>query len=306
VNCEQANQIPIVQILDTLGHQPKRKASNYYKYLSPFRPERTASFTVYLATNHWHDFGTEEGGRAVDVVIKHLQQQGEAHTIPDALRWIGNMQGDKPLIRSVPVECHTPKDSNLILKATYNVKHPALIQYMQHRGIPEILTQSYLKELRLYNKESKKSFFALGFQNEAKGYDFRNKFLKGCIGPKDISFIRGTKEHQDKIHLFEGGTDFLSRLRIKGVKRLEDDSIVLHSLAMLKKAAPFIQNYTYKTVFTWLDNDKSGERATANVSDFCKTQNDLMHKPMSHQYRDHKDLNDFLVAKLSLKNRGIQ
>lgn len=270
-------------------------------YLSPFREEKTASFSVNLEKNYWHDFGTDEGGDTVAFGVKHLKAYNEPHTTSDSLRWIGNMSGMKPTIRPVPVEVYPPTQETLYLKAAYNIKHPALINYIESRGIPEPLAATYLKELRIYNQESKKSFFALGFKNESNGYDFRNKFLKGCVGPKDISFIRGTKEVQDKIHVFEGGTDFLSKLRIKGVRRLEDDSLILHSLSMLKQAPPLIQNYTYKTVFTWLDNDKSGDRATVNISDFCSSQAGLLHKPMNHQYKDHKDLNDFLVAKLALQ-----
>lgn len=305
MNITTANQIPIVQILDTLGHQPKRKTAKYYQYFSPFREEKTASFSVNLEKNYWHDFGTGEGGDTVALGVKYLKTHFESHTVSDALRWIGNMSNVKPTIRPVPIEAYPSTTQTLQLKAAYNVKHPALINYMAHRGIPEGLAAFYLKELRIYNRESKKSFFALGFKNESNGYDFRNKFLKGCIGPKDISFVRGTKEIQDKIHLFEGGTDFLSKLRLKCLLKLEDDAIVLHSLSMLKEVPPLIQNYSYKTVFTWLDNDKSGEKATINVSDFCKTIAGLTHKPMNHQYKEHKDLNDYLVAKLAPKKEGV-
>lgn len=301
MNITQANQISIVQILENLGHQPKRKTAKYYMYLSPFRLEKTASFSVSLENNYWHDFGTGEGGDTVAFAVKQLKEQKEPHTVSDALRWIGNMSGNMPAIRPVPAEVYPSTEYTLNLKAAYNIKHPALIQYIESRGIPEPLAAAYLKELRIYNQQSKKSFFALGFKNESNGYDFRNKFLKGCVGPKDISFIRGTKAVQDKIHLFEGGTDFLSKLRMKAVMKLEDDALVLHSLSLLKQAPPLIQNYTYKTVYTWFDNDKSGDRATHNVTEFCKTQNEVMHKCMRHQYQDHKDLNDFLVSKLGLK-----
>lgn len=300
VNSEQAKTIPIVRILEILGHQPKRKTSKYYTYLSPLRPERTASFSVSLDKNYWHDFGTGIGGSIIDFAVEHLKSQNEACTVSDALRWIGNLAGTAPCIRPVPVECHPDAESTLVLKAAYKLTHPALIQYVQHRGISEKLALTYLKELKIYNRETRKPFFALGFRNEENGYEFRTNFLKGCLGAKRISFIRGTREVRDKIHIFEGFMDFLSALQFRGTKRLAQDTIVLNSLSLLKQATPYIQGYGYKIAYTWLDNDKSGDKATQNIGEFCVTEPDLRHRPMNNVYKNHKDVNAWHMHKLSV------
>jgi hypothetical protein len=43
---------------------------------------------------------------------------------------------------------------------------------------------------------------------------------------------------------------------------LEEDSIVLHGLAMDKVAKKFIKTKFYKKIFLFLDNDESGKQAT--------------------------------------------
>lgn len=62
MNIEEIRGIPITDFLAQLGHEPKRQRGDEYRYLAPYREERTASFQVNIRKNVWHDFGTGRGG----------------------------------------------------------------------------------------------------------------------------------------------------------------------------------------------------------------------------------------------------
>ncbi|HYF32501.1 MAG TPA: toprim domain-containing protein [Chitinophagaceae bacterium] len=300
MNIEQAKSIALSAILDKLGFKPAKHRVKETIYLSPLRDENTASFHVHHAKNVWFDHGTSEGGDIVDFVCAWLKSKGEAHTIRDALRWLANMGDLAPFIAPVNGIDNTPEDNKLILKKVSAIQEKGLIHYLESRGIPLVIGRAYLKELRVYNQESCKTFFALGFKNEDDGYELRNKLFKGCIRPKAITFIRGEKEKPQAIHVFEGFMDFLSLIAENQGKRLRDDAIILNSLSCLKQATPYIKNYGYEKVYTWMDNDKAGQKATAALDAFLETEPGLMHKPMNRCYALHKDLNAAYMHKLGL------
>lgn len=69
MNIEQAKQIPIVEVLDRLGHTPHRQVRDQLWYFSPFRSEATPSFKVNPIANLWYDFGEGRGGDVIDLVM---------------------------------------------------------------------------------------------------------------------------------------------------------------------------------------------------------------------------------------------
>ncbi|MDQ2719450.1 MAG: CHC2 zinc finger domain-containing protein [Bacteroidota bacterium] len=66
MNCEQANQIDLVDYLCALGFNPKKISREDHWYLSPFRQEKEASFKVNKNKNVWYDHGLGKGGSLVD------------------------------------------------------------------------------------------------------------------------------------------------------------------------------------------------------------------------------------------------
>jgi len=160
--------------------------------------------------------------------------------------------------------------------------------------------KQYLDEIRILNKETEKTFFALGIQNEEAGYEIRNPVFKGCLGAKAITFIRGTKPRPEGINLFEGFMDCLSIITSQGSKRFEDDTIILNSLSCLKQATPYIQNYGYRTGYTYMDNDAAGRKATTAWAEYFKKQPQLEHSPMNGLYAPHKDVNAWHMNKRGL------
>lgn len=300
MNIDQAKEIPIVEILSKLHIQPAKANNHKLLYLSPIREEKTPSFWVDTKTNRWHDFGDGRGGDLVDLVCAYLKFTKEEYTVSDALRWIKNMGLGPFEFAPIQAEHLEEEGAGLILKAKKPIQHLGLIQYLEKRGIPLKLAHQHLKEVRVRNPRTGKSFFALGIQNEEGGHELRNPFFKGSLGPKAISFIRGREPKPKTIHIFEGVFDYLSAVAQTKHNGFKGDAIVLNSLSCLKQIAPYIQNYGYRVAYSWLDNDKAGECATTSLSEFCQTQDDLTHRPMNRIYAPHKDVNAWHMHQLGI------
>lgn len=300
MKAEQANAIDLSIILRIIGCLPTRQCGAEYWYCSPFRKERTPSFHVNLRKNVWFDFGESRGGTVVDFICAWLDFSKEDHTVTDALRWIDNMQEKGPL------EAYSREDLvnygvTLELKKTGALQNAAFINYLHSRGIPLSCARKYLREAHIHNGNTGKIFQALAFRNENGGFELRNKFFKGCIAPKGISFIRGKKILPEEIHVFEGFMDFLSALVHQKSNSFEGDAIILNSTACLHEAFPYIRNYSYKTLYSWLDNDAAGQKATLALHDLALKDGNFIVKPMNEIYAPHKDVNTWHMQKLELK-----
>ena len=294
MNAEQANKITLISILETIGIVVAKQKGNEYWYLSPFRKEKTASFHVNISKNIWFDHGEGKGGTVIDFVCHYLKSSQESDTIVDALRWLRNMHPIQPLVsREDSVKC----ESDLDLRRVSVLQNPLFISYLNSRGIHFTLAKRYLKEAAIYNKKTGKTFQAICLRNENGGYELRNKFFKGCIAPKGISFIRGSKFLPEDIHIFEGLMDFLSALTHEKRSQFDGDVIILNSISCLKEAFVYIGNYSYKTIYTWMDNDTAGDKTTKAIDEFVKGQSDLKFIPMNKIYKKHKDINEWLTRK---------
>jgi Toprim-like/CHC2 zinc finger len=304
MNIDQAKAIPIAEILLKLNLKPTRQANNETWYLSPLRKEKTASFHVHNKRNWWYDFGIGIGGDGIELVQQYLKSQKECHTVSDALRWLHNMVGNPSVIQPIDqpvetIEAHS-KIRKLVIKSVKDVQHPGLIRYLEKRGIPLSVAKSILKEVRIKNVETDKNIFALGLLNEEDCYEVRNPFFKACIDRKDISFIRGSQPKPKGIHIFEGFMDYLSFLTQQNGKSLEDDTIILNSIACIRQATPYIKGYGYTIAYTYMDNDLAGQKATKSLEAFLKTEEGLVHKAQNKLYAPFKDVNAWHMHSLGL------
>ena len=134
------------------------------------------------------------------------------------------------------------------------VKHPKLLLYFTERGLQPSDASPFLSEV--YYRVSEKCFFALGFPNDAGGWELRNSYFKGCFAPKAISTIKGTDSH--KLQLFEGFMDFLSWRKLH--PEVQAESIILNSLTLLPKLIPSLHPYAIIEIF--LDHDEARDWAT--------------------------------------------
>jgi hypothetical protein len=65
------NSTDLLSIVTTLTGVNGRKENRCYKFLSPFRSEKTPSFAVYPDSNTWFDFGTGEGGDVINFLMRY-------------------------------------------------------------------------------------------------------------------------------------------------------------------------------------------------------------------------------------------
>jgi hypothetical protein len=299
---DHAKTIPISNILDKLNIKPKKINQSKGLYLSPIRKVTEPSFWVYFGNNRWYDYKLSKGGDPIDFAIQFLSQSNESHTIVDALRWLQNMADDKFSVPNIPADAVDTysEEPVLVLRSLHSISFKGLIVYLEKLGIPLSLAQTCMKETRVFNKNTGKTFFALGVKNENGGYELINPFFTGCIKPRTITFIRGTKPQPRGIHVFKNVIDYTSLLAELEYSSFEHDTILLNSLSCAQLAVPYIQNYPYQTMHTWLDNDLAGHQATNILSKFAVTQPSLTHLKMNKVYAQFKDISEWSIHKNGL------
>ncbi len=301
MNIEQAKTIPLQTILERMNAPLSRQTAHEAWYHSPFRQERTASLHVHLGKNVWYDFGEGKGGDGLALVCAYLQAGGEAATIVDALRWLGNMTGNLLPLKEKGFVRHFEPDTGWLLKSVKPIEHLALIRYLELRGIPLPLAKRHLKQVHAKNLQTGRGIFALGLRNEEGGYELRNPFLKSSIAPKTITFVRGPVPKPDGIHVFEGVMDFLSAAADCPEQQLDGDAIVLNSVANLNDAVPYIKGYGYRTLHSWMDNDPAGEKARQALYKLARNEPGLLHQPQNALYAPHEDVNAWRMHRLGLR-----
>lgn len=182
-------------------------------------------------------------------------------------------------------QSYTPRRVQRVDSIEYTVhelEHPALLDYLNSRGIPANLAKRLCKEIHIGR------LFFIGFPSQNGGYELRNKLSKRSLGNKNISVL-GTG---DKAIIFEGFIDYLSHLRIYGF--LEDHKyIVLNSVCNLQKVIDYFNVFGLpQHIQLWLDNDDAGRNAAIFLTE--KLQCSI--EDMSSVYASYNDVNDWLVA----------
>lgn len=164
------------------------------------------------------------------------------------------------------------------------LENPKLIAFLQSRKIDIQTAKSFCKEI--HYQIGGRNYFALGFPNDAGGYELRNPQFKGCIPPKEITtFDRKTAT----VNLFEGFMDYLSLLTLQA-KQADVTAVILNSINKLDKAVPFLSKHTKINAF--LDNDEAGKQALQKLQKL-----NLPVADISKRYADFKDVNDYLCGK---------
>ena len=87
MNARQANKIPITNYLEVKGILPTKTTNNYSMYHAPYRKDNQASLKVSHQENLWIDFGTNEGGTLIDLVLKIYPDK----TISEAISGSGSV-----------------------------------------------------------------------------------------------------------------------------------------------------------------------------------------------------------------------
>jgi len=161
---------------------------------------------------------------------------------------------------------------------------PQLINYLAKRKIPYSVADKYCREVRYQMND--KVYYGIGFKTDSGSFEIRNPFLKSASSPKSITSF---KNSCNEVSVFEGFFDFLSYKVLEETNSLpKTDYIVLNSLSFFEKSRPAMESYNQ--VKLYLDNDKAGQncsRLALSLSNKYKDESSL--------YKNHKDLNDWLV-----------
>lgn len=287
MNIDEIKKISLVEFLNQLGYQPTGRDSKGLWFYAPYRSERKPSFHVNPNRQVWFDFGTGAGG---DIFSLAGEMSGET----DFLRQADYIAEKMRLPIAKPY-----KPTPFVEEPTFeNVKvsrltSPALLKYLSDRGITRDIAQRYCVQVdyKLHGKD----YYAIGFENNALGYELRNPFFKGSYPPKHITHIANGNA---RCNVFEGFIDFLSAERLGFNDGM--DSVVLNSVSNVVKAIKPLADYT--VIQCYLDNDVAGRAALARLR--REFGDRVMDK--SALYPDNKDLNDYLMSLYPKKSSKLK
>ena len=278
-------QIAITDYLQQQGYAPARVQGIHYWYYSPLRNERTPSFKVNTERNQWYDFGSGEHGDIIDLVCALHRC-----TISEAIRLLSGAKQVAHQDFSFGGKRKTSKHKLEII-SVQSLTNPYLLRYIAERKISLSIANRFCSEIRYNN--TNRTYYAIGFANDAGGWEIRSPYFKGCIAPKAITTIsKGT----DVLQIFEGFMDFLSWQTLNPSSTC--DTIVLNSLALLPRIQEKLKNY--KQVESFLDNDEAGRKTFEVLKQFCPSIIDG-----SVRYQTQKDLNEWLVAQSKVKEKQM-
>lgn len=288
---------------------PVKETSNSALYHSPLRADSNASFKVDLAKNLWIDYGTNEGGTLIDLVmlldnatlyqticklekiyksaeIGLNNQTSEQTNVPTLIR--SNIGTDS-------FSFHGKESTPLItIERVAKLVHPALLQYLDKRAINVDLARKYCKQVHYTTND--RNYFAIGFKNDSDGWNLRSEYFKGCTS-MDISTCRAVDRNTALV--FEGFMDYLSYLSMNNLGKSTNNIIVLNSTSNLNKAIDIIKSHD--KVYTYLDNDEGGRKVTQLINQVCK-----IHVNKSTEFANFKDLNEYHVANQRARKQEVK
>lgn len=273
MNCEQLKEkVSIISVLESFNLFPTKQNSKTAFYFAIDREEKTPSLCVDFVKNKAFDFGT---GKSYDVVS--IVQLMNKSSVSEALQYLEKFDISENSLNMTKSE----SDKNYEILEVKEIAHPALIQYLKSRKVFE--QRNLVKEI--YYQINGKIYFGIGFYNNSGGVEIRNKYLKICLGKKDVTLIKNLKNDKKEICIFEGYFDFLAYLNLANVQSSNSDSdfLILNSIAMFFKVEEELNKY--EKIVLFLDNDLNGKSLTdliigkyENVEDCSKlywTFNDL-------------------------------
>lgn len=204
MNIQEVKQIRIADYLQSLGYTPVKQQGSSFWYKSPLREETDASFKVNTELNKWYDFGLGKGGNIIALAA-------ELYHTEDVTCLLKRIEERTPYIRPASFSFGKQQSDN----RTYRVlrvgelSSPALIAYLQERGIDIELAKRECKELRFENAD--KPYFAIGFPNMARGYEVRNRDTSRDVSPRRTSPISDSKKSHEPSVIFSRASWIISR-----------------------------------------------------------------------------------------------
>lgn len=269
---KEAKAIDMVSYLSNAGIEPAKIKGDNFWYLSPFRNEKTPSFKVDRKLNRWFDFGEGKGGSLIDFIMRSDQIE-----IPEILKKLDELNLSAVSVNEVK------SDTGIEIISAKPITSLALIRYYQSRRISTEIANQFLCEVDYCNKA--KNYYALGFKNDAGGYELRSPYFKGSSHPKAPTLF---KNQSDYLAVFEGVFDYLSFLTItENQEQVSRDFLVLNSTSFFDQQLPLMQSYD--RVHLFLDNDPTGDKWTAKAI-ALNPEKFVDERPL---YKGYKDVNNW-------------
>ncbi|MEZ2334731.1 hypothetical protein AB6735_03815 [Mucilaginibacter sp. RCC_168] len=290
---ELKDQASLVDFLANLGYQPVKKYGREKLYISMLRENDTKpSLSVNDELGVWFDHGTRKGGNIVDLGLAMWSHLSFGEVI-QKIHSVCNLSvaDKKPTRPRISV-----KVPNYVVVETKPIgTHSTISEYLKSRRIFD-QAKDILLEIYYYVKDQKgeqKHFYAAGWKNEKGSWEVRNKYFKGCLGNKAISFI-----HRDlkKAVVFEG---FINYLSWKCENPLADHSvIVLNTIALLSEGIEKAKAFSCLEIY--FDRDLSGLTASKEFIKALPYATDR-----SNAFEGFNDYNDKLVAANKLSGQKL-
>ena len=142
---EESKNIKLADYLHSLGYNPIKQQGKSLWYKSPLREEQEPSFKVNTDRNLWYDFGAGKGGN----IIALAQELYASDSLPYLLNRIAEQAPHvRPVSFSFRQRRTEPSFQHLEVR---ELSHPALLRYLQGRGINLELAKRECKELHFTN-----------------------------------------------------------------------------------------------------------------------------------------------------------
>ncbi|KAA6330782.1 DNA primase [termite gut metagenome] len=163
--------ISIKQYLQKKGINPTIERGYYGMYGSPLRKDNHPSFKVDYRLNVWYDFGTNEGGSIIDLIMKM-----EGYSLKEAAaklekEYVG-IELDSFSFHRNNINDSIPSfgnESSLFVLKILPITHPTLIDFVRERKIDLELANLYCKEI--HYRINSRNYFSIGFRNDKDGYE---------------------------------------------------------------------------------------------------------------------------------------
>lgn len=281
--CEEAKQqIKLIDYLAALGFHPEKVSGHDFWYLSPLHDEKTASFKVNNKINAWKDWGTGESGTIIDFGVKyHLCSVSQFLEKLSAFQFIPNAERPTHESKTTVID----QEKKISITKVQDLSSFALLHYLEGRRIPVAISRQFCKEAN-YTMNGK-NYYAIGFKNDAGGYELRNRYIKAASAPKASTFIdHGSQD----LAVFEGFFNFLSyKAMLLGQPAPPRNYLILNSTSFFELQLPKMQEH--QKVFLYLDNDNTGDKYT-NLA--LTTEKNKFYDER-HLYKGYNDLNDWQI-----------
>lgn len=271
-----------------------------YWYNSPLHKESTPSFKVNTRLNLWKDFGLSgtntvyEGGNIINLVMK-MESVGFREAV-EKIAYLKDLAIEKDIQIVFPNKTYEEvkkEQKAFLIQKEDKLTNPALLKYIESRGIDIKIAQKYCKELHYQYQEvnKPKNYFGIAMKNHSDAYEVSNAYVKISVGAKDFSTIN--VNDQKNWIVFEGKYDFLAYMTDKKYQDPPANILILNSVALTDKAIDFLQKENANKVLVCADFDRAGEESTQKFKEAFKENCHDMRKI----YEGFKDYNDKILNK---------